>query len=265
MPIALPYLSAARVSGPDAGAFLQAQLSADIGALQDEESTFACFCSPKGQVFGLLLVIRTGDQYRIVGAASLLPGMIARLRLFVLRAKVEIELASELNVLGISEPDAAPAAGGHSPPGTDLTYALAGDGEADADGAERWTEKELRAGIAWLGPETSERFIPQMLGFDALGAISFSKGCYPGQEIIARARYLGRVKRKPQFLLVDSEPVAAGSAVRLLAGEERLDGIAVDSVAVPGSGSLLMVVAPEPTGTIDELEHDGRTYRCATI
>lgn len=265
MPIALPHLSAALASGPDARAFLQAQLSADIEGLEDGGATFACYCSPKGQVFGLLLVTRSGDDYPIVGSADLLPGMIARLGLFVLRARVELQMAPELAVLGLSDPGSTDAARGFSPPGTGLTYALATGGEGRAERFERWKERELRAGVAWLGPETTERFIPQMLGFDALGAVSFSKGCYPGQEIIARARYLGRVKRKPQLLQAESAPLAPGSGVKLVAAEASLDGTVVDSAALPDAGCLLLVVAPEITGPIGELEHEGRSYRCATI
>ena len=269
--IALPYLSAARVSGPDAGAFLQAQLSADIAGLQEGHATLACYCSPRGQVFGLLLVIRNDDDYLLLGAASLLPGMVERLRLYVLRARVQLAMVPELAVAGLGADGSPDSAAGFSPPGIGLTYGLQEAGSSSTALPGDWKALELARGIAWLGPETTERFIPQMLGFDTIGAVSFSKGCYPGQEIVARAKHLGKVKRKPRFPRAGSGPIPAGSSVRLIAGGQSLDGTVVDSVAlgVPSDGSdersLLMVVSAEPPDPVEAIEHEGRTYRCATM
>ena len=270
--IALPYLSAARVSGPDAGAFLQAQLSADITGLQQGHATLACYCSPRGQVFGLLLVIREDDDYLVLGAASLLPGMVKRLQLYVLRARVQLAMVPELAVVGLGVSGSpGSGAGGFSPPGIGLTYGLRETGSSSTAPPAEWKALELARGVAWLGPETAERFIPQMLGFDRIGAVSFTKGCYPGQEIVARAKHLGKVKRKPRFLRAASGPIPAGSSVRLIAGGQSLDGTVVDSVATGAPTdpsdrqSLLMVVSAEPSDPIEAIEHEGRTYRCATM
>lgn len=268
---ALPYLAAARLSGPDAQTFLQAQLSADVTRLEDGGATFACYCSPRGQVIGLLLVCRAGAEYLVIGSASLLPGIVQRLRLFVLRARVQLALAPEWDVCGLEDPEASAAAGAFRPPGSDLAWGLRSGGELSAAGAEFWKELELRRRVAWLGPETTERFIPQMLGFDEIGAVSFSKGCYPGQEIVARAKYLGRVKRKPLNLLVESAPIAAGSAVRLSAGGESLEATVVDSAPVRADSggtadqSVVLVVSPEAPGPVESLDLGSRTYRCATM
>ncbi|MDX1381678.1 MAG: hypothetical protein R3233_11180, partial [Xanthomonadales bacterium] len=236
---ALTYLAAARVAGPDAAAFLHGQLSADVAALADGAGGFACYCSPRGQVYGLLLVCRRGPDFLLAGAAGLLPGMLQRLRLFVLRARVELALADELGVFGIDgAADAADSEAVNTAAG--LVYAVSAPRDA-TDGApeaasDGWKATELRHGVAWLEPATSERFIPQMLGFDRLGAVSFTKGCYPGQEIIARARYLGKVKRRPlRLLLEDTDAAAAlaaggpehGSNLVLAAGAERLEATLV--------------------------------------
>jgi len=85
----LPYLSVARFEGPDAGEFLQAQLSADIAALEPGDATFACYCTPRGQVIGLLLVCRQDDGYLVTAAAVLLQQILTRLKMFVLRSRVE--------------------------------------------------------------------------------------------------------------------------------------------------------------------------------
>jgi len=267
---ALPYLSVARLSGPDAESFLQAQLSADIARLEDGGCTFACYLSPRGQVFGLLLVCRTPDDFFVVGAASLLPGMLQRLRLYVLRARVELALAMGLAVHGVAGAErAAPEVEVFRPPVGDLAYQLRPADEPMTGAADPWRERELALGVAWLGPETTERFIPQMLGFEGLGAVSFSKGCYPGQEIVARAKYLGRVKRGPLRLAVEADPIPAGATVRLTAGGESLDATVVDAVAgaVAGTagGCLVLMVAPELPGPVDSLDFEGRSYRCATM
>lgn len=270
-PIALPQLSAARARGPDAAAFLHAQLSADIVSLADGAATFACYCSPRGQVYGLLLVGRSGDEYLLLADAELLPDMLRRLGMFVLRARVELGMAEELAVSARPAEEAAVGSGlEFEPPGSGLRYCLGNASSRSAAAPAGWKERELRANIVWLNRQTTERYIPQMLGFDRIGAVSFNKGCYPGQEIIARTRYLGQVKRKPLLLHVGSAPEwLPGEPLQLQSGEEWIQAAIVDSVALAGTGgapeSLLFVVAPEPEHPVESLEYGGKTYRCATM
>jgi hypothetical protein len=247
----IAYLSTARFSGDESGAFLQSQLTADIAALQDGSATFACYCTPKGQVLGLLRVQRSGDDYLVAGDSRLLPGILQRLKMFVFRTRVEFGPATDLAVFGS--------------PGPDYRFAPCNDGEAETDPA--WKADELRAGVTWLGPGSSERFIPQMLGFDELDAVSFSKGCYPGQEIVARARYLGSVKRKPLVLevngAVEPEP---GAKLRVQRGEEWHDAVVVDSAPAGAGRTVVFTVArAEPDLPAQALEFGGETYGCATI
>ena len=128
----IPYLSAARFSGDESGSFLQAQLTADIAALEDGSATFACYCTPKGQVLGLLRVQRSGDSYLVAGDSRLLPGILQRLQMFVIRSRVEFALADDLAVWGA--------------PGPDYVFAPATDTGDDPDPV--WKAGELRAGIA---------------------------------------------------------------------------------------------------------------------
>jgi len=271
VPVVLPHLAVARVSGVDAGAFLQAQLSADVAALGEGEATFACYCSPRGQVFGLLLVCRVGEEFRLVANRELLHGMLKRLGLFVLRARVVLEMMDGLAVQGCQAGAGDRDAGrGFEPGGLGLAYLLIEQIEGLAQDRGNWKEQELLKGVVWLTPATSERFIPQMLGMEGIGAVSFSKGCYPGQEIIARARYLGKVKRRPLLLrLTDAPEPAAGEYLRLRDGEQWLEGNAVDSVVPPDAdppGSVLVfAVAPAPQNSVDSVTIGGRDYRCATI
>lgn len=279
MPLhALPYLAAARVRGPDATAFLHAQLSADVAAFADGEAGFACYCSPRGQVYGLLLVCRRADEFLLAGSAELLPDILDRLRLFVLRARLDLAGADDCAVLGVEPPAEGPAVAYET--GSGLCYAVAPraaepeHAEPEQDAAA-WKLRELQHGVAWLGKETSERFIPQMLGFDRIGAVSFSKGCYPGQEIVARAKYLGKVKRGPLRLLLETpddsaaelaDRVEAGAGLTLHAGSQRLEATLIDCAVSGSTGQvLLFVVAPAADDAIDAVEVAGRGYRCATI
>jgi hypothetical protein len=261
----LNYLSAARFQGAEAGEFLQNQLSADIAALKPGDACFAAYCSPKGKVLGLLLVGKGEDDYLVAAAADLLPGILDRLRIFVMRTRVEFSLEPGLRLYGV-EPSSDPAAGGYFQPDDLPLYYLFSGQPADEPGGA-FKAKELRCGISWLNADTAEKFIPQMLGHDQIGAVSFSKGCYPGQEIVARARYLGKVKRKPVVVQVEGNLATRPSeAVEICRGDSWDRGTVIDSVTLGSGDTLVLIVAPaEPDSTISSLRHGDRVYRCATI
>jgi folate-binding protein YgfZ len=244
----IPYLSVARIHGEDAGAFLQSQLSADVLALEPGDNTFACYCTPKGQVLGLLLIERLDNGFLAAARAELMPGIARRLGMYVLRSKVQIEMEPSLSVIGEQ--------------GVEYAFSERADEMPDP---EAWRASELHAGIAWLESGTAERFIPQMLGFDQIGAVSFSKGCYPGQEIVARARYLGKVKRKPLIVEIDGTPdIENGEKVRLRRNSEWTDAVVVDHARDGGQTTLFTVARAEEGSMADEAEIDGQVYRCAT-
>jgi folate-binding protein YgfZ len=264
-------LAVARIRGDDAALFLHGQLSADIMTLDHGGATFACYCSPRGQVYGLLLVCRSADEFRLVGNAELLPAMLKRLQMFVLRARVTLEAADDLSVSALPTAESVARPGvDFQAAGLDLMYSVAAADSRLTVASVQWKEQELRRNIAWLDSRTSERFIPQMLGFDRIGAVSFGKGCYPGQEIIARARYLGQVKRKPLLLQVAGAPdLAGGDSVQLRDGQNWLQASVVDSVTVRSAEgaaeTLVFLVSPVPGGAVEALEHEEISYRSATI
>jgi len=265
-PVPIKNLGVACLTGSDTGAFLQSQLSADIAVLQPGDATFACYCTPRGQVLGLLLVCRTEADYRLIAAMDLLEPIVTRLRMFVMRSKVELAIEADLTVCGVTASTAVP--GAFRPTGTNLHYLLLEKQDVVNDGpALFFKAEEICNRVVWLGPETSEKFIPQMLGFEELGAVSFSKGCYPGQEIVARARYLGKVKRKPVVVRSESELLPEpATRVALRRGNEWLKGTVVDSAPAENGGSCLFIIAPgEPEGETVEIEVDEKRYRCATI
>lgn len=263
----LDNLRAARFAGPDAADFLHAQLSADILSLADGESTLACYCSPKGQVIALLLVCRTGDGFLVAADAELLPEVMQRLKLFVLRSQVEFSLAGGLEIHGLDETcDLRENLQAFRPREHDLDYAFAESITGAAIDSGDWKARELQQGISWLSTATSEKFIPQMLGFETIGAVSFSKGCYPGQEIVARAKYLGKVKRTPRLLKIEEAlSIPAGTSVELSTDSGTIEGIVADSVISGTEHSLLFTVARfEDERPVISVLLDGQSYRCAT-
>lgn len=205
--ITLPYLSAIQFSGADAGDFLHNQLSADVLGLEKGGSVFACYCEPKGRVLALFLVYRADNDYCVIMSGSLSVAVIQRLKMYVMRSKVEIEILDESFVSGfdvkekpeilLRSPDTIPV------PDSETWLVVSSRDiapESNPSLQDEWKMAELKRGICWLSPESSGQFLPQMLGFDKLGAVNFRKGCYPGQEIVARTHYLGKVKRHPRLL-----------------------------------------------------------------
>ena len=262
--ILLTHLAAARLTGPDTGAFLQAQLAADISALPPGGSTFAAYCNPRGQVIGLLLVGRDDDGWLLVAAADLLDGITRRLKMFVLRSKVRFEPVQTGSVVGLLAGEVATGASLLLSPVPGLVYTLT-EAATDAALLSSWRSEELLLGVCWLNAASTERFIPQMLGLEKIGAVSFSKGCYPGQEIIARTRYLGKLKRRPALVLIEAElDDLPGHDCVLDTGTETLQGVVVDH-ARPGPGQTLalVVAALERETAVQSFEAGGCRWPAA--
>ena len=195
------------VSGADTRAFLQGQLSADVDALTPARAMLASCNSAQGRVQAVLWLVERSDGIALVLPESLTERIAARLRKYVLRSRVKIE------------PLAAPV---------DLV-------EPGAYREREWQLAGIRAGLPQVYPETCETFVAQMLNLDLLGGISFEKGCYTGQEIIARTHFRGAIKRRMFRFECAGEPPAPGT--RVLAGEQHA-GDVVDAAG----GELLAVI-----------------------
>ena len=258
----LNYLHATRVSGSDAGAFLHSQFSADILALADGEATFACYCDPKGKTLAVFLVGYREGEYFLVCHKDLVTSVIRRLQMYVLRSKVIFQPLDQDQVIGLESPSELPA---FTTQAVEFFYAISNQQHAHGDSAA-WKARELRAGLTWLNSQTSGQFIPQMLNAESIGALSFSKGCYPGQEIVARARYLGKVKRGLIGLALEAEinPDLLTN-VELLRNDEWSKGRVVDHATSNGSSKLLILANREPEVPVTKLRWDDKTYRCATM
>jgi tRNA-modifying protein YgfZ len=244
--------------GPEAARFLQGQLSADIEKLSVGASTLAGLHNPQGRVVALLAVVRVAsDELFAVLPAELAAAVAQRLRKYVLRAKLKIEeLGDALTVVGTSAEVAGSATPGF--PSIEwgarrllLVPAQRLDEFSFADtGAERWQAADVAAGLPQVYAATSEAFVAQMLNLDLLGAIAFDKGCYTGQEVIARSHYRGRVKRRLQRWFTEAgAPLRAGDSARSADGRT----LSIVRVAAVPTGQELLAVGPyavseEPDG-----------------
>jgi folate-binding protein YgfZ len=213
------------VSGADARSFLQGQLSADIDALTPARALPASCNSAQGRVQAVLWLTERADGIALLLPASLTERIAARLRKYVLRSKVKI--------------DESPAAPGIVEP--------AAYRERD------WQLAGIRAGLPQVYPETYESFVAQMLNLDLLGGIAFEKGCYTGQEIIARTHFRGAIKRRMFRFGSEGPPPAPGT--RVLAGEQHA-GDVVDAAATSEGCELLAVVSLAQQDAELELESD---------
>jgi tRNA-modifying protein YgfZ len=216
------------VSGEDALSFLNAQLTNDVGAASASRAQYSGYCTPKGRLLATMLLFAQDKDYLLVLPEEIAQPVAARLGKYVLRARARLDLRGPgiamFGVCGARAPVAV--ADGLSLPGMDADFRICrtDDGvtavslpgnrtlvmcqAADAAstwqnllanarpaGSHVWALQTIRAGIATIAAATQEMFTPQMVALDTFGGVSFEKGCYPGQEIVARTRYLGEVKR----------------------------------------------------------------------
>lgn len=220
--------AAIRASGADAAAFLNGQLTNDTRRLEPDGSCLAGYCTPQGRLLAIVRVLRRGDDFLLLVPQELRDDLLARLRKFVLRAKVALEPLDELVLVGVAGPHAAdlltragvpaPDAGASSAPDGSTVLRLPGPRDRfvllapvaaattwwralQAHGARAvaghwWVWFDVEAGVPEVYRATQEKFVPQTANLELVGGVSFDKGCYPGQEIVARVHYLGRLKER---------------------------------------------------------------------
>ncbi len=230
---ALSSLAVLTVSGNDAGQFLQGQITCNVSDLTEQQSSLGALCNPKGQVIATFLLIKTAAAFLLVLPEPLLDTIKNRLQKYILRSAVTLaDSRDTLCLIGLRD-SAIPAAPLFETSQNDLIrvnfggrYLVIAKADAaigfwsgqtgtlgfSAENAAHWRYLDIMAGIPWLSMETAEQFIPQMLNLDNLGAISFTKGCYTGQEIVARTHYLGKAKRA-LFVAECAAPAPAANAV----------------------------------------------------
>jgi hypothetical protein len=220
------------VTGADARDFLHAQLTNDIANLPPDRAALAGWCTAKGRLLASMLVIPSSQGFLLQLARDLAAVVAKRLSMFILRSKVKIADQSDawaqyglwdadLNVAGVAwDGDTVTVRV------DERRFLSIGKGLSQPcrQNEETWTLHEIRAGRPLITAATQDQFVPQMVNFETLGAIDFQKGCYPGQEIVARAQYRGQVKRRMVHL-------RAPAGTELKPGQEFNGGVVVDSAA----------------------------------
>lgn len=243
------------ISGVDRTTFLQGQLTQDITTLAPGRAVLAGAADARGrlQFAGYLFAWCSADidSIALVVPAELVVDLMARLRMHVLRARVQIGLLDG-DLIAVAD-DPSPAI---QLPGPGNRCLVIGDGTQAAAqspvATNEWELAEIRAGIPMIVKATAGEFVPQMVNLDLLGGISFTKGCYTGQEIVARTKYLGRIKRRMLRYSASGPPPPAGTALNAMrgTGNPGVVGQVVRSATVPSGCEFLAVVSldglPDP-------------------
>jgi folate-binding protein YgfZ len=258
-------------NGEDAGKFLQGQSTCDILALQDGHSTIGAFCTAKGRVIAVFHVLRHGDGFFLAVNSTLAECLRQHLSRYVLRAKVSISdvssdyalfsvmgnthPASSIDATGIVIPFSAhtPALSLHATPVAQADNLVTQFEQLSLTLADEalWSREHVRHGIPDIDETTSEAFIPQMLNLDLLDGIGFKKGCYTGQEIIARTHYLGQSKRRMFRLTVSGlPPFKTGDAI--MRGNDSV-GTVVTATAMDVNSRQQELLAVVNLDDIDDL------------
>lgn len=286
----LPGLGVLHVAGADAIEFLQNQLTQSVNDLPIDESRIAAWCNAKGRTRALLRVVHSDTGILLIGNAAVLKAIQPKLQMFILRAQVALtNLSEEESVLGLAGPAAESLltetagnlpteAGGVTragdlhvialPGAEGLRYLLIAPRAEAAQLHERlaealtpaneefWRLLEIHAGIPDVVTETMETLIPTMMNLEPLGGISYKKGCYPGQEVVARMHYLGKLKRRLYRLQVAGDPPLPGAKIVDAKGAEA-GSVVIAAAAADANAELLAVLridAAEAGGlTLDEL------------
>jgi folate-binding protein YgfZ len=254
-----------RARGADAATFLQSQLTNDVASLGAGSARLAGFCSAKGRLQASFVVWRpAADEFLLSCPREILAPTLKRLSMFVLRAKCKLSDASdELAVFALAGPAAAAMLDGTAvwrvrargastlirvPDAAGVQRAwLVADAAAVADvpaaeamSPEAWRWLEVESGVVTIEAATVDRFVPQMVNFELVGGVDFQKGCYPGQEVVARSQYRGTTKRRT-FLFEGPVVAAPGQDVFLVGAVGEPVGTVASAAASPeGGGSALV-------------------------
>ena len=255
--LCLPHLTALRLAGTDTAEFLDRQLTAPATGLAVGEARLACWCDPKGRVIAPLWLIRTDQQAFCMILATALAGTVQhRLALYVLRDDVRVQPVSASEcVAGVESAEAAPP---HAwpvltwRPTARLTVVDSSFARVDPSGVAAWRRADIEHGLPWLDQATTQRFLPQALGMERWRAIDYNKGCYPGQEVISRTHYLGRLKRGLWRVQVE-------------VAEAAVPGTEVNDSRGHALGHLLDAVHSEPGAAALAVLHDTCTDKVLSL
>jgi folate-binding protein YgfZ len=285
----LGHLGVLQFTGEDAEVFLQGQLSCDVAAIGLRSSTYGAYCSPKGRMLASFLLWREEAGFHMALSRDIAPSVHKHISKFVLRAKVKVSDASDTIVMaGAAGPKAAqalqevfsdfpkqPNEVSRQPGiGTILNLkdgrfllALMPSGpvvlrQRLANSlvpvrASAWRWLDIRNGVPWVSAATQDQLVPQMANFELLGGVSFQKGCYTGQEIVARMQHLGKLKRRMFLANVPAEAEAGDPLYSEDLGDQA-SGVVVNAEASPDGGYDLLAA-------VQTASREGSTVRLKSL
>ena len=253
--IELPHMGVIRVQGADAASFLQGQLTQDVALLGSERAPLAAYCNAKGRMQASFIVVkRSAEEILLVCARDSVAPMVKRLSLFVLRAKAKLsDATADYRMVGLtgsavdalqaqaqpwSRRDEGDATVVFLYPGAGVSRAcwLAPSGQTPPMGPpvslDYWHWLSVRSGLAMVGQACFEAFVPQMLNYESVGGVSFKKGCYPGQEVVARSQFRGTIKRRA-YLVHASAALSVGQEVFQSHEPEQACGLVAAAAPCP--------------------------------
>ena len=289
----LSHYALIEASGDDVLEFLQGQLTHDIKLVTDQMSQLSAYCNPKGRILASFRIFKRQDHYFLQLRSNILEATLKRLRMFIMRSKVElVDRSDDLIRMGIAGGNASnelsalfkklPENADESSTENEITLIkLAGSlpryeahgsyekikelweklqNEAVAIGENSWNLLTIRAGIPEIVSETVEAFVPQMVNLQAINSLSFTKGCYPGQEVVARMHYLGKLKRRLfiGFAKSDFLPISGESIMTSDENDQKVGQIVTASWSKDKTVEFLAVLQIEKT-TENELHIQSST------
>jgi hypothetical protein len=268
----LTDLGVIRAQGADAASFLHGQLTTDFASLSPSEARLAGFCSAKGRLMTTLIAWKSADDEILLALpVDLLAPVLKRLSMFVMRAKCKLsDATADVPLWGVavaaSEGDVWTRQGEaiRLPAAADAALFLTTQArpELAVMALADWHWLSLQSGLPWITAATSEQFVPQMVNLELLGGVNFKKGCYPGQEVVARSQYRGTLKRR-SYLYEAEAAAMPGQEIFHSEDPDQPAGMVVN-VATRGGHSLILAetkIAALATGSLHLGAADGPLLR----
>jgi folate-binding protein YgfZ len=288
----LSHYGLIKVSGDDAEKFLQGQFTNDVCQVTDKHSQLSAWCSSKGRIIVNFRLFKRDNAYYMLLPRESIATTLKRLQMYVLRAAVKLEEQSDnllrLGIAGANSTQILTDCLGFAPPaeidasltleqitvlqipGTQPRYIVCTENPqnlwqcatqtAHPAGATAWELLDILAGLPQIIPATAEAFVPQMVNYQALGGVNFKKGCYTGQEIVARLQYLGTLKRRMYLAKMTTLP-QPGDALYVSTNEQSIGKI-VNAVADPDGGAIVLAVIQISSADSDEIHWQSQQGEC---
>ena len=254
--IKLDSMTLVKIEDSDAESFLQGQLTNDLNLLEERCGQINAYCTPKGRALAIFQLFRDKDCFWMLIPHDIADSLLKRLRMYVMRSKVTFTIQDTDTYIGVI---------GKSPPEIcdhPSTFALndhfqrtlivnesqaidTGDSNDSIADGNVWKLLDIRAGIPQVYAKTSEVFIPQHVNLDIIGGVNFQKGCYPGQEIVARLKYLGKSKQRMGRARINKqENIAPGDSIFSEQRPNQKSGVIVDAVKLADNRFEVSVMVP---------------------